>query len=119
MRVGDMTTGFFAARPCGMEARDEPQYRTQVNPTAGWSGPGECASQHEAQYPTGAGGVVGAAIAGHCSPLPQEISSGPRPQGRGSVQGGNDAYAMPVEKSDHPVVALKPGNAGGAKGVTS
>jgi hypothetical protein len=24
-----------------------------------------------------------------------------------------------VEKSDHPIVATKPGNAGGAKGVTS
>jgi hypothetical protein len=25
---------------------------------------------------------------------------------------------MPVEKSDHLIVALKPGNAGGAKGMT-
>ncbi len=39
--------------------------------------------------------------------------------GRGSVQEGNDAHARPVEKSDHPVVVMKPGNAGGAKGVTS
>ena len=100
-----------------MEARDEPQYRTQVNPSAGWSGSGESASQDEAQYPIGAGAVIGAVIAGHCSPLPQEISTGPR--ALGSVRGGNDEHATPVEKSDRPVVATKPGNAGGAKGATS
>jgi hypothetical protein len=25
---------------------------------------------------------------------------------------------MPVKESDHPIVVVKPGNAGGAKGVT-
>ena len=115
MKAVKTTTGFFAARPCGMEARDEPQYRTQVNPSAGWSGSGECASKHEAQYPTGTGAVVGAAIAGHRSSLPQEISTGP-PRG-GRAAGGNDVCPKPVEKSDHPILVLKPGNAGGAKGV--
>jgi hypothetical protein len=115
MKAGMTTTGIFAARPCGMEARDEPQYRTQVNPSAGWSGPGECASKHEARYPTVTGAVVGAAIAGYCSSLPQEISTSP-PRG-GRAAGGNDVRSMPVEKSDHPIVVTKPGNAGGAKGV--
>jgi hypothetical protein len=110
-----MTSDVLAVRPCGMEALDAPQHRTQVNPSAGWSGPGECARQHDARYPTEAGSVVGAAAAGHCSPLPREISTGP--QG-GSVHEGNDVCAKPVEKSDHPVVAMKPGNVGGAKGVT-
>ena len=30
----------------------------------------------------------------------------------------NDDASMPVEKSDYPVRAMKPGNAGGAKGIT-
>ncbi len=113
------TTELFAARPCGMEARGEPRYRTQVNPCAGWSGLGKCASKHDAQYPTAAGTVMGAAIAGHFSSSPQEISTGPPPLGDGRACGGNNARTMSVEKSDHPIVAMKPGNAGGAKGVTS
>jgi hypothetical protein len=32
---------------------------------------------------------------------------------------GNDVLPKFVERSDHPIVALKPGNAGRAKGVTS
>ena len=108
----------FAARPCGMEARGEPWYRTQVNPCAGWLGLGKCASRHEARYPTVARRVVGAAIAGHCSPLPREISTSPSPDGGGRRHGGNDVLPMLAEKSDHPIVAMKPGNAGGAKGVT-
>jgi len=31
---------------------------------------------------------------------------------------GNDALLMSAEESDHLVVVMKPGNAGGAKGVT-
>ena len=45
----------LAARPCGMEARDKPQHRTQVNSCAGWSVQGECAYQHDARYPTAGG----------------------------------------------------------------
>ena len=29
-----------------------------------------------------------------------------------------NAKTMPVEKSDYLIVAMKPGNAGGAKGIT-
>ena len=105
----------FSARLCGMEARGRPQHRTQVNPPAGWPELGECASEHDARYPTVAGTVMGAGAAGHCSPLPQEISMGPPRGGRGL--GGDDEHPMPVESADHLVVAMKPGNAGGAKGV--
>jgi hypothetical protein len=101
-----------------MEARDQPWSRTQVNPCAGWFGPGKRAWHREAQYPTVAEPVVGAAITGSDSPLPQEVCAGPHGVG-GSVHEGNDVRAMSAQKSDHPVLAMKPGNAGRAKGVTS
>lgn len=111
----------LAVRPCGMEARDEPQHRTRVNPCAGGFGLGECARQHDARYPTATESVVGAAAAGPWPSLPQEISTGPRPGfGRvgGSAGGGNDAARRPWRSRITPYVALRPGNAGGAKGVT-
>jgi len=37
--------------------------------------------------------------------------------GSGRAEGGNDDRSTPLEKSDHPIVVRKPGNAGGAKGV--
>ena len=61
-------------------------------------------------------GVVRAEAAGHCSILPQEISSGPH---CGRPEGGDDDRPMPEEKSDRPIRATKPGNAGRAKGATS
>jgi hypothetical protein len=100
-----------------MEAGCEPQHRTQVNLCAGSPDLGECASQHDARYPTVAGGVMEAGAAGHCSALPQEISADPTLVGK--AQGGNDACLTSAEKSDHLIVAWKPGNSGGAKGVTS
>ena len=72
-----MSPDTFAVRPCGMEAVDKPQHRTQVNSYAGRSVLGECAFQHDARYPAGDGTVMGAAAAGHCPFLPREISSGP------------------------------------------
>ena len=36
----------------------------------------------------------------------------------GRATKGNEDGPMPVEKSDYPIVAMRPGNAGGAKGVT-
>jgi hypothetical protein len=77
-----------------MEAVDKPQHRTQVNPLAGRSALGECASQHDARYPTVGGVVMGAAAAGHCPFLPREISSGPGlgvSRDSGSASEGNDA----------------------------
>ncbi len=100
-----------------MEAGCEPQHRTQVNLFAGFPDLGERARQRDARYPIVAVGVLEAGAAGHFSTLPQEISIDPTLVGK--AQRGNDACLMSVEKSDHPIVAWKPGNAGGAKGVTS
>ena len=111
-----MPTESFPVRACGMEAGGEPQHRTQVNPQAGGPDLGECARQHDALYPTVTGVVLGTGAAGHCSSLPQEVSMDPCRGGR--ARGGNDKCPKSLEKSDHPIVALKPGNAGGAKGVT-
>jgi hypothetical protein len=41
------------------------------------------------------------------------------PPWSGSVSGGNDAEAKPMEKSDHLILAGMPSNVGGAKEVTS
>ena len=46
------------------------------------------------------------------------------PHGSAAIGGGRrhegiDVLTKPVEKSDRAIVAMKPGNAGGAKGVTS
>jgi len=100
-----------------MEAEYEPQHRTQVNLFAGFRGLGERARQRNALFPVVATGVFEAVAAGHCSTLPQEISTGPARAGR--TREGNDGRPKPVEKSDHSIVALTPGNAGRAKGVTS
>jgi hypothetical protein len=37
----------------------------------------------------------------------------------GRIKGGNNQGPMPAEKSDHLIVVTKPGNAGGAKGMTN
>lgn len=100
-----------------MEAGNEPQHRTQVNLSAGFLDLGERARQRDARFPIVVGGVFEAGAAGHCSTLPQEISMGPACAGR--AREGNDERPMSMEKSDHPIVASMPGNAGGAKGVTS
>ena len=109
----------FAARPCGTESRGESRYPTQMNPRAGRPGLGECGDHHEARYPTVTRLVVGAAVAEHCSSLPQEIPTGPPHMGGDRRHEGIDVLAKTVEKSDHSIVAMMPGNAGGVKGVTS
>jgi hypothetical protein len=96
-----------------MEARGEPQHRTQVKPRkAGLSGQACLATRH----PISNRGrtVVGTEAAGNCSSLPQEISPGP-PCGR--AQEGNDAGSMPGEKSDRSIVAGKLVKASRAKGA--
>ena len=111
----------FAVRPCGMEARGQAWNRTQVNPRSGCQGLGERAWQREALSPAEAPVVEGAAFTRSDSSLPQEVSTAPHlPHGgRGNGCRGTDASVKAVEKSDHPIVVMKPGNAGGAKGVTS
>ena len=57
-----------AARPCGEEARGESQHRTLSELLDRPFQPGERAFERDAQNPTEAGAVMGAAAAGHpCS----------------------------------------------------
>ena len=100
-----------------MEAGYEPQHRTKVNLSAGSCTLGEYAAQYDAQSPTVSAGVVEAGVAAPPCPILQEISTDPMRIGK--ARGGNDECLMPVEKSDHPILARKSGNADGAKGVTS
>jgi hypothetical protein len=66
-----------AARPCGEEVRGEPQHRTQVNSWAGQPSRGKRAFERDAQSPTEAGAVMGAAAAGHPVFLFGEVWAGP------------------------------------------
>jgi hypothetical protein len=116
-RDGDESTAsVFAVRPCGMEAGGQPWNRTRVNPRTGWSGwasvPSNTKPDIRSCRDSSGGGVHGKRLT--LTPGDLRGSAGDS----GSVGGGNDAPATPVQKSDHPVVAMKPGNAGGAKGVT-
>lgn len=97
-----------------MEARGEPQHRTQVKPRK--AGPAWVSVLRSATpdiqprrdgIGDGGGGTLFVLTLGD---LHGSASSGRR-------QGGNDELLMSAEKSDHPIRALSPGNAGGAKGV--
>jgi len=59
-----------------MEARGEPQHRTQVNPRKAGL-PGQACTSTRRPISNRGRTVVGAAAAGSHSSLPQEISSGP------------------------------------------
>lgn len=96
-----------------MEARGEPQHRTQVNPRKAGL-PGQACLPTRRPVSNRGRTVVGAAAAGSHSSLPQEISPDPS---FGRAQEGNDAGLMSGEKSDRLVVAMKPVKAGGAKGA--
>ncbi len=104
--------GLEPARACGMEARDEPQHRTKVKPRkAGltWeSVPPNATPDFQSRQggiEDGGGGTLLALTRGDLC---------------GSARCGRrlgDGLPMFVEKSDHPIGAVKPGNSGGAKGV--
>jgi hypothetical protein len=66
-----------AARPCGEEARGEPQHRMRVNSWTGHPGRVSVPPVRDAQSPTEAGAGMGAAAAGHPVFLPGEIWTGP------------------------------------------
>ena len=95
-----------------MEARSEPQHRTRVNSGAGrpvWvSVPGNVTPSIQSRQDgirSGSGGKFCDLTLGD---LPRSVSG----------SGVRDGVAMPWERSDHLIVASKPGNAGGAKGMT-
>ncbi len=105
--------GAEPVRACGMEARDIPQHRTKVKPRkAGLTWVSVLADATPDFQPwqdgieDGGGGTLLTLTPGD---LPGSVWSGRR---RG------DAVPKPEEKSDHPIRALKSGNADRAKGVT-
>ena len=106
-------SGRESVRRCGMEAGSEPQHRTKVNSSAGR--------------------LVGVSVRRNATPDIQSRQDGIRSGGGGKScvltpgellrsascgRTGGDVGPMPEEKSDHLIRAMKPGNAGGAKGVT-
>jgi hypothetical protein len=105
-------TGFEPVRACGMEARDVPQHRTKVKPRKA--------------------GLTWVSVPPNATPDIQPRQDGTEDGGGGKLlvltrgdlhgsarcgRGPGDGLSMSVEKSDHLIRAMKPGNAGGAKGV--
>ncbi len=98
-----------------MEALDAPQHRTKVKLRKAFdawvsalpSATPDIQSRHRGSG-DGGGGTLCVLTRGD---LHRSIRCGRR-------GGGNDDPPTPVEKSDHLIVVMKPGNPGGAKGVT-
>lgn len=101
-------------RACEMEARSETEHRTKVNPCAGtteWVSVPANATPDFQSYPYGNGG--GGAVKFLCLTLGDLCKSG------ATGRNGRETAPMLAEKSDRPIVATKPVNAGGAKGATT
>jgi hypothetical protein len=99
-----------------MEARDGPQHRTQVNLRKAlrtWVSQPPEATPGIQSWSQGSGDGGGGTL---CAPYPGRSLE---VRERGRRGGGNDDPPKPREKSDHLIVARKPGNTGGAKGVMS
>ena len=103
-------------RACGMEAGGGPPHRTKVKPRK--AGPtwvsARCSAKPDIQSRWDGIGDGGGGT---------RLVLTPGDLGGSAVSGRRredyDALPMFAEESDHLVVALKPGNAGGAKGVTN
>jgi hypothetical protein len=114
MSIREAASDGTPARSCGMEALDEPQHRAKAKLRKAF---GVWASVRPNVTPNiqsrlrgtgdGGGGTLCILTQGD---LHRSAQSGRREE-------GNNDPTTPVEKSDHLIVARKPGNAGGAKGV--
>lgn len=96
-----------------MEAASELQHRTKVNSGAGravWVSVRPNATPNIQSRQCGSGSGGGGKSSG--------LTLGDLPESALGGRTGGDAGSTLGEKSDHPIVATKPGNAGGAKGVT-
>jgi hypothetical protein len=106
-------TAYYPVRACGVEARGEPQHRTQVKPRMGrpsWvSEQGIATPNIQSSWDGGGDGSGGT----FCILTLGELI-GSHVVGR---VGGNDACPTPDEKSDHFILAMKPVKVGGAKGM--
>ena len=101
-------------RGCGMEAWSETPYRTKVNPCAGrvtWVSMPRVAKPNIQPKAPGTGGGDGV--------KKQRLTPGDLCTSAESGSPVHEVRAKRAEKSDHPIVALKAGNAAGAKGVTT
>jgi hypothetical protein len=111
----------YAARPCGMEAVNELQHQTQVNLIAGllaWVSVPSNTTPNIRSRPGSSRGGSGSTLL-NLTPRDLYRSTVSLPQAWGRAGAGNDNCPKSIEKSDHSIVVMKPGNAGGAKGVTS
>ena len=119
-RVARVTSTGEAVRPCEMEARSVPQHRTKVNLQAGLparvSGPSTVTPNIRSWPGSNGGGSGGTSLCLTPGDLDRSIVC---PMTDGRLNEGDDREPMSIEKADHLIVALKLGNAGGAKGVTS
>ena len=113
----------FAVRSCEMEARSVPQHRMKMNLQAGmliWvSGPKPVTPNIRSWSTCSGGGSGGKSLC--LTPGDLDRSTGCIPTDARVVRPAKETTTAPnrFEKSDHLIVATKPGNAGGAKGVTS
>ena len=101
-------------RACGMEARNEAQHRMKMNPCAGrtiWASAPTSVTPDFQSRTCGSGGGGGAKFL--------RITLGDLFGSAICGRPGRKVGTMSGEKSDRLIVALKPSNAGGAKGATS
>ncbi len=96
-----------------MEAGSEPQHRTRVNSRAGRLVWVSVPRNVTPDIQSGQDGIGSGGGGKSCVLTPGDLL-GSASCGRT----GGDVGPKPEEKSDHLIRALKPGNAGGAKGVT-
>ena len=105
-----------------MEARSVPQHRTKVNLQAGLlarvSGQRTVMPNIRSWPGSSGGGSGGKSLYLTLGDLGRSSVS-PRTKAWGRGGEGNDNAPKSIEKSDHPIVVSKPGNVGGAKGMTS
>ena len=102
------------ARSCGMEAVDVPRHRAQAKLRKAdgvWASLPAKATPEFQSRPLGSGD-------GRCGTLRLLTQRELHRSSAGSRGGPKNDPTIPVEQSDHPVVASKPAKAGGAKGVT-
>lgn len=122
-RATEVAEAGFAVRSCEMEARSVPQHRTKVNLQAGmltWaSGPSSVTPDIRSWSGCSGGGSGGTSLCLTPGDLDRSRRCDDSPTDLVGLCEGNDCRPTSFEKSDHLVVATKPGNAGGAKGVTS
>lgn len=105
-----------------MEARSESQHRMKMNLQAGWlswvSTPGVATPNIRSRAASSEGGSGETFLILTPRDL-QRSPVSPRPKAWGRLNEGNDREPKSLEKSDHLIVVMKPGNVGGAKGMTN